>query len=76
MTAGRERSAGQAALSVAARDRVSLRVAGGRPDGSDERSPASYPDVDGQWTAEPLDPLEAAIVFAMRRAASKRRQEA
>lgn len=43
MTAGRERSAGRAALSVAARDRVSLRGAGGRPDDSDRDSSATYP---------------------------------
>lgn len=45
MTAGRERSAGQASLSVAARDRVSLR-AGGQGDGSDRHSSRAYPGVD------------------------------
>lgn len=49
MTAGRERSAGQASLSVAAGDRVALR-AGGRADGSEGRSSATHPDVDVMWT--------------------------
>lgn len=70
MTAGRERSAGRASLSVAARDRVSLR-AGGRTDGSDRDSSATYPAMAG--TVDDLDAFEAAIVFAMREAAGQLR---
>lgn len=56
MTAGRERSAGQASLSVAARDHVSLRGAGGRADDGDGRSPGAYSGVD-----KLLTPLEATV---------------
>jgi Holliday junction resolvase RusA-like endonuclease len=47
VTAGRERSAGRASLSVAARDRVSPR-AGGRADGSDRAFTPTYPGVDNR----------------------------
>lgn len=54
MTAGRERSAGRASLSVAARDRVSLR-AGGEAHGSDRDFTPTYPGV------ENLGPVERVL---------------
>jgi hypothetical protein len=43
----------------------------GRLDGSDRRSPGAYLDVP-RGNPEPLDPFEAAIVFAIREAAMLR----
>lgn len=63
MTAGRERSAGQAALSVAARDRVVLRGAGGITEPSDRDSTRTHRGVDGMLT-----PLEATLARLIEKA--------